>query len=348
MTLKEIAGEAGVSISTVSRVINKNDKSAASQQVQDRIWEIVRRTGYTPNTTARNLKMGVAASPDALTGSIACLFARTSDGTSDSFFSPLVRSIEKEAFKRNYTLKYTFTAFDLNHPNTFRLIQDNHVDGVVVLGRCDKQSLKFLKQYFNCVVYTGLNTLDAKYDQIICDGYQASIAAMEYLIHLGHRDIAYVGETRSEDRYVGYCEALSSHRIPFRKEAVADVPLSSEGGYQGTKKLLERGVPISAIFCPNDITAIGSMRAIKERGLAIPKDISIIGIDDIDMVQYLTPMLTTVHIPVEEMGQMTAKILIDRISGGHRLPIKMNLPFYIAKRESCGPCIPKSPDTKKR
>ena len=77
------------------------------------------------------------------------------------------------------------------------------------------------------------------------------------------------------------------------------------------------------------------MRAIKEAGLVIPDDLSVISIDDIDTAQYLSPMLTTIHIPVEEMGQMTAKILIDRIEEGHKLPIKMNLPFYLANRESC-------------
>ncbi|MCC8027809.1 MAG: LacI family DNA-binding transcriptional regulator [Clostridium sp.] len=336
MTLKEIAREAGVSISTVSRVINKNSTNAASREVQDRIWDIVRRTGYIPNSTARDLKLGGADAPEALSRSIACLFARTDDSKSDLFFSTLARSIEKEAFKHNYVLKYSFTAIDLNHPNTFRLITDNHVDGVVVLGRCDKQTLSFLKKYFNCVAYTGLNPLDAKYDQIISDGYQASLTAMEHLTALGHTRIGYIGETKAETRYTGYCTALSMHSIPFRKEYVADVPLSSEGGYRGARQLIDRSADVSALFCSNDVTAIGAMRAIQETGCRIPRDVSIISIDDIDTAQYLSPMLTTVHMPVEEMGQMTAKILIDRIERGHFLPLKMNLPFYLASRESCG------------
>ena len=135
MTLKEIAREAGVSISTVSRVINKNSTNVASKEVQDRIWEIVRRTGYTPNATARSLKTGAAKAADSPTRSIACLYARAEDSNSDLFFSTLARSIEKEAFKHNYVLKYSFTGIDIHHPNTFRLITDNHVDGVVVLGR---------------------------------------------------------------------------------------------------------------------------------------------------------------------------------------------------------------------
>ena len=338
MTLKEIAAEAGVSISTVSRVINKSSKSPASQEVQDRIWEIVRRTGYTPNSTARDLKKGNPGRAEPPSRSIACLFARVADTETDTFFSSLARSIEKEAFRHNYILKYTFTAFDIHHPSTFRLITDNHVDGVAVLGRCDKQLLKFLKQYFKYVAYTGLNNLEAKYDQIICDGCQASISAIRHLISLGHKRISYIGEVENEDRYRGYCMAMNEARLPVRKELVINVHLSSEGGYRGANTLLDKDCEVTAIFCANDNTAIGAMRAVKEHGLSIPEDISVISIDDIDTAQYLTPMLTTVHIPVEDMGKMAAKTLIDRIEGGHTLPMKINLPYYIANRESCGPC----------
>lgn len=335
MTLKGIAKEAGVSISTVSRVINKKSENAASKEVQDRIWEIVRRTGYTPNTTARDLKTGVQEHKKTLTRSIACLFARSGEAHSDLFFSPLARSIEQEAFKRNYVLKYSFSAIDLRHPGTFQLITDNHVDGVVVLGRCDKHTFGFLKQHFNCVALTGLNVLEAKYDQIISDGYQAGLTAMNHLTGLGHKKIGYIGETEAEDRYKGYIDALASNKLPLKKEYVANVPLSSEGGYRGVKELISRGADVSALFCSNDITAIGAMRAIQESGCRIPADLSLISIDDIDTAQYLSPMLTTIHMPVEEMGQMTAKILIDRIEGGHHLPIRLILPFYLANRESC-------------
>jgi len=337
MTLKEIAKEAGVSISTVSRVVNKQLTGAASKEVQDKIWDIVRRTGYTPNSMARTLKMGGSQNKMPATRSIACLFARASDTVTDLFFTALARSIEKEAFKRNYVLKYSFCAYDINHPHTFRLISDNHVDGVIILGRCDNALLKTLKIHFNYVAYTGLNSLDAKFDQIICDGQQAAVAAVKHLIQLGHTKIAYIGETKEENRYTGYQAALNAHRISYCNNYTANVIFSSEGGYQGAKKLLSSGCDATAYFCGNDVTAIGAMRAFQEANLSIPADISLISIDDIDTVQYLTPMLTTIHIPVEEMGQMAAKTLIDRIEGGHRLPIKIELPFYIASRNSCAP-----------
>ena len=328
MTLKQIAQEAGVSISTVSRVINQSNSNVASKEVQERIWEIVRRTGYIPNSNARNLKTGMTPSASEPSRSIACLFARTPDAITDPFFSQLAHSIEKEAFKQNYILKYSFTSIDIQHPTTFHLIANNQVDGVAVLGRC-------LKKYFNYVIYSGLNSLNAKYDQVLCESILASEAAIEYLIELGHTKIAYVGETKNEERYTGYVSTLRKHNIPLRNEFVSNVILSSEGGYCGTKTLLKRTQEMTAIFCPNDLTAIGVMRALQEAGLRIPTDISVISIDDIDMAQYLSPMLTTIHVPLDEMGQTAAKILIDRIQGGHHLPMKISLPFYLAVRESC-------------
>ena len=100
--------------------------------------------------------------------------------------------------------------------------------------------------------------------------------------------------------------------------------------------LMHNKADISAIFCANDTTALGVIHALKEKNFRIPEDISVISVDDIETAQYLSPMLTTVHIPLEELGRITAKTLIDRINGGHRLPMRISLPFYIAKRDSCG------------
>lgn len=93
--------------------------------------------------------------------------------------------------------------------------------------------------------------------------------------------------------------------------------------------------PFSAVFCANDATAVGAIKGFQENGYQVPGDISVIGIDDIEMASYVTPMLTTVHIPINELGRQAAKTLIDRIEKGHSLPYKMELPFSLAKRDSC-------------
>lgn len=336
MTLKEIAALAEVSPSTVSRVINHSKKSAASKTVQDKIWEIVRTSGYTPNSTARNLRLGFSQDITATNKkTIACIFARSSTTRSSLFFSQISRAVEQEALKSGYIIKYSFSAYDLDDKNVKYSIENQQVDGAVVLGRFDNRLMNFLTEHYKFIVYTGLNDIDAKFDRIICDGYQISIAAVHYLAKLGHTQIAYLGEKTKECRYRGYCAALQQEGFEFDRKLVVNTPLSPDGGYSGTKELFKRNVAFSAIFCANDSTAIGAMKAIKDQGLSIPDDISVMGIDDIETAQYVTPMLSTVHIPMDELGRMAVKMLVDRIENGKRIPLKVELPFTLAIRESC-------------
>lgn len=336
MTLKDIAARAGVSISTISRVINNKDTKAASQELQEKIWSIVRETGYTPNAAARSLKLGGNEAPTIKEKrGIACIVARSADAIDEPFFLDLSRSIEKEAFKQGYNLRYTFSAFDLDSSTTFNIISNTKVDGVVVLGRFSSSLISFLKKHYKNVVYAGLNSIDYNYDQIICDGYKASMAAVKYLASLRHTNIGYIGEVNNEVRYKGYSTALKELSLPMNHKSIINAHLSTDGGYKGAKELLQNNTNVTAIFCANDITAIGALKAIKENNLRVPEDISIISIDDIDMAQYVSPMLTTVHIPIDELGKITAKTLIDRIEHGHNLPIKIDIPFNITKRESC-------------
>jgi DNA-binding LacI/PurR family transcriptional regulator len=337
MTLKEIATRVGVSISTVSRVINNKDTKSASPEIQEKIWAIVRETGYTPNIAARNLKLGESETPNKQEPkSIACIVARSENAIHEPFFLDLSRALEKEAFKHGYVLRYTFSSFDLSNLNTFQIISNTKVEGVIVLGRFNLNLSNFLKKHYKNVVYAGLNSIDLNYDQVVCNGYQASIVAVKYLASLRHTNISYIGETSNEVRFKGYCDTLKELALPVNRQNIINAPLSTDGGYNGVKKLLSNQTNTTAIFCANDITAIGALKAIKESGLRVPEDLSVISIDDIDMAQYVSPMLTTVHIPIEELGKMTAKTLIDRIEHGHSLPLKIEIPITLTKRESCG------------
>ena len=338
MTLKEIANLAGVSVSTVSRVINNNNSKAASKEVQDTIWRIVRETNYTPNTAARNLKLN--RDPDGFSApvkTIGCIFARSNSTTDDPFFSKRARSIEQEVYRQGYIMKYSFSAYDINDAATYQVITNNRVNGIAVLGRFDKDLLEFIKKQYKHVVYVGLNKIDTEFDQIVSDGYQASMAAIQYLHKLGHSSIAYVGEKQKELRYQGYLDAMKDLKLPVLREHIIAAPMSPEGGYNGVRAFLQKQQEktVTALFCANDSTAIGAMKAIKDCGFSVPQDFSIISIDDIDTAQYMSPMLTTIRIPMEELGKMAAKILIDRIENGKGIHATIELPFQIITRESC-------------
>lgn len=335
MTLREIAEEVNVSVSTVSRVLN-NKTGCANREVYDRIWEIVRRENYMPNPMARQLRMGEGASAQQQR-IISCLLARSFTSIDDPFFSQLTQSINTQAYRQNYLVKNLYTAQDFLQPENLASLSDQQSQGILIMGRCDKSLLKVLKKNFRYVGYAGLNELNAKYDQVICDSRRASEAAVEYLIELGHKRIGYIGETENESRYEGYRSALERAGIPFDDWLVADVPVSLEGGSDGAKRLLERTQKLTAVFCANDMTAVGAIRTLRGAKKRIPQDVSVISIDDIPIANYLSPALTTVHIPIDEMGQMAVRVLIDRIMGGHQLPMRIDLPFYLVERDSCAP-----------
>lgn len=335
MTLREIAAEAGVSVSTVSRVINRKGGKPASPETQERIWQIVRRAGYTPNKAARSLKLGRDPEGEAL--SIACLFARRADSASDLFFSSLARRIEEAALQMGHMVRYTFSPVDIQKKSTLDVLWDDRIAGVIILGRCDGQLFQLLQQRFGDLVYVGLNRPAEEYDQVICDGREAGRMAVEYLADLGHREIGYFGETQNEDRYIGYRTACIQRGLPLEPRHIFNVLVSSEGGYRGAERLIALEHRPSAVFCANDDTAIGVIRRLREHRIRVPEDISVISIDDIETARYISPALTTIHIPIEEMGPAAVKLMIDRIQGGHRLPQKLTLPFRLVERESCRP-----------
>lgn len=332
MTLKEIAKQANVSISTVSRIINGRNTSAASKQTQEKIWQIALENGYTPNASAQSLKTG---KKDASSKAIVCVFARSQNVKNDLFFSALTRGIEQQTLKEGFIHKYSLYAYDLDSPAYTNQIEDATIDGAIILGRCDQKTIDILKQRYKKIVYTGLNPLSEYCDQVVCDGYAMAADAVKYLISLGHTHIGYIGETNNEIRFKAYCDILNENKLPVNSKTICNVSLSTENGYKGAKTVLERTSEVTAFFCTNDITAIGAIKGIKETGYLVPSEISVISIDDIDIAQYVSPMLTTMHVPTAELGRMAAKILIDRIHGGHSLPMKVALPYHMVKRESC-------------
>ncbi|WP_095174529.1 MULTISPECIES: LacI family DNA-binding transcriptional regulator [Blautia] len=338
MTLKDIAKEAGVSISTVSRVINNKGSNAASKHTQDKIWSIVRKNGYIPNAAARILKNGSPV-PDqsAPSYSIDCIYGDHSRTDVSPLYQELERAIEQIALRQKCTVRRSFFLEEFSFPPTPPKTQKNNADGAVLFGkRClTQRQLELLEATYRHLVYIGINPLDLKCDQVICNGYHASVTAVKYLYRLKHKKIGYLGEQKENSCFQGYKQALKELNLPFHITNTVNVKQTIEGGYHGTRLLMERGVDITAILCADDLTAIGAMQCYREYKQKIPKDISVIGIGDIPHAQRTAPMLTTIHVPIEELANIALKVLLDRIQGGHKLELKVELPHYIAKRNSC-------------
>lgn len=331
-SIKDVAKAAGVSPSTVSRVVNGSDTSAASPETQERIWNAVRELGYVLNQNARSLKRPLHDS-ELPKKDIDCVYARISGPHLDPFFTELMHEVEIEALKDGFHLRYQYSIAEMRADNIPR--QEDRAHAAIILGRTDEETIRWLQGMYRHLICVGLQDRDFPVDQVLCQGYHAAKTCVNYLHQLGHRAICYLGETVDEQRYQAFLDSMHAIGVEHPEELAVDAPFSPAGGYSAVHHLLQDGKEFTAILCANDLLAVGALKALKEHRLRVPKDVSLIGINDMETSRYLDPMLTTVAIPMHEMGQHVAKMLIDRIQGGHTAPVKLILPSTLICRESC-------------
>lgn len=331
-SLKEIAKIVGVSPSTVSRVLNHSERSCASKEVSERIFQVANELNYVPNAYARQLQNGGAKKPVQTPKRIAIIMLRISSLDTDPFFAELFHMLERELYQRNCILEQLLFGDETAPANLTAF------DGLILLGRCSEKYLQKLKKITPNIVGIWRNPMDFEVDEVICDGKKAAELAVGHLIGLGHRQIAYIGDCSFETRYVGYCDMLIRNQLPINYNLILPIAPSMEEGSRAMHQLMNRSEDFSAVFCANDIIALGVLKALNEIAPKATSCISVISIDNIETLQQYKPLLTTVNIPRAEMAHMAVALLLDRISHRHNEYMRLELPCRIVKRESTHPC----------
>ena len=207
-------------------------------------------------------------------------------------------------------------------------------DGLIVVGECCKEALVRLEKKFKNVVLVNRHSASHVVDEVTCDGEKIAAQAVEYLISLGHREIGYVGECHREPRYKGFMDTLSKHDIEPVKSYIYESQQSEVAGFEVMEKIMQGEDIPTALYCANDIIALGILKALSKKK-KWNFNISVISSDDIDKAQFSTPMLSTIHLPKEEMGMFAVRLLTDRICGGHKAVVTLELGTRLVKRESC-------------
>ena len=345
MSIKKIAEKAGVSVSTVSRILNKPDYRCSVPGLRENVWSIAMEMNYVPNEAARNLKKGTQAKESRI-WHIHVLMTRTDESRTDPFFTELLRIIESEIHEQNCILsKVWYKPFfsddrKCRRENLDQIIQDMYTeteekkDGLIIIGRCNPLALKKLNQKYKSVVSVNRNSTNYEVDEVLCDGKKIASAAVEYLISLGHKNIGYIGQCHSEDRYNGYLETLKKHDLDVIPEYVIETKQTEAEGYEAMEKFFQSDDMPTGIYCANDISAIGMLKCLNKfrNRYYMP---SIISSDDIQEAQFTKPMLTTVSLPKEDMGKFALYLLLDRLRGGHSGIVRMELEGKLVIRNSC-------------
>ena len=327
--LSEIAKQANVSVSTVSRILSGDTSRRASAETVERVFEAARTLGWVDNRaesirrTQKLLKIGI-------------IFISDYESLASEFFQSILIGAERELGKRAKEVNlsyYAVTTADADYEE--RLLD---FDAAIILGRGSWETIDKIITSVPVVVYAGVNSI-GDMDEVLCDVREGMKDAVRYLYSKGHRRIAYIGPAESqgnifnEHRYQGYLEGLDDVGIGRGNAIYEDVYLSPADGYAGTGRLLDRVTP-TAIVAANDNTAIGVLRKLKEKGIKVPEDVSLIGFDNSEASGFLEPALTTFDVPKSEIGRFAAKMLVDACMNKRDFPVRLSIPYTIVERES--------------
>jgi DNA-binding LacI/PurR family transcriptional regulator len=344
VTVKDVAREANVSIGTVSRVFN-NHKNV-TEEIRQRVLEAASHLGYfgSAGQEARSSDSGRSLKE------IGFLFCSRLPANftvpANPFFSHILHGVEGEASKFNIKTTYRSISEIQYAPDTLlTTIYEMKLGGILLVGSAETETVRLIQSTKIPLVL--VDNYVPNVNAVVGNNFDGAKAAVEYLISMGHRQIALIDGPHLEQqpavnmiytleqRAKGYRMALLEAGLPVQDELRAAAgSLSAEGGYDACKTLLQRGVSFSAIFCVNDETAIGAMKALREAGRRIPEEVSLVGFDDIDMVEHLTPALTTVRVNKEAMGSIAFKRLVSQINNPDTVSVLSMLEVELMKRDS--------------
>jgi len=339
-TLKDVAQRAGVSIKTVSNVVH--DYVHVTEEVRKRVHTALEELNYQPNLPARYLRSGHVG-----------VFAFAIPDLSNPYFSDIGNAIIAAASARSYTVLIDCTGGErANESLVLDGLRPHLIDGVILIPFALEPEDLQSRQVKTPLVLLGdhLLDIDVPYDHLANSNVTAARLATNHLLHLGRRRIAAIGNLEalsiasgagSLRRLRGYTQALAEAGLPLDAQFIIQVESYSRlNGARAMQQLLALDHPPDAVFCFNDLLALGAMRALHEAGRRIPDDVAVIGFDDIEEARFAIPSLSTIAPDKEKIGELAVSYLLGRIDGSRtEQPDRVEVPFRLIVRESTGGLI---------
>ena len=343
VTVKDIALRAEVSVGTVSRVFH--NYSNVGDEIRARVLQAATDLGYKKLVEQRPLRAQSRSLKEI--GFLYCSAVDATAVTSNPFWSHILNGAEREAQKANIKVTYTAIHTLMQTPQTLvAAIQAMKLDGILLVGPAERAEIQILEHLHIPLVLVDNHLPDISLDSVLCDNFEGAKQAVNYLLQQGHRQIAFIGGPvldaprpinsiyTLERRSAGYRTALLDAGLAVDYRLFESSQLFPASAADACQRLLARDVPFTAVFCVNDETAIGVMKALRDAGKRVPEDVSVIGFDDIALVEHLIPALTTVRVDKEALGAMAVKNLLMRAAEPQMPTISMVIGVELIKRET--------------
>jgi LacI family transcriptional regulator len=335
VTSLDVARAAGVSRTTVSMVLNNVRSIQISEETRRLVVDTASQLGYVPNAAARALV-------NQRSQIVGLVMARDSHHIiADAFLNMLLDGLLKSVHQHGMRLLLDIVEPKHQQETYLHLARAKHIDGLILAGvRHDDEGIDILAREGIPVVLIGSRP-DSTTCTVDIDNRRAASQAAAHLIHLGHTRIACITNADIDfpapaQRLDGYRDALAAAGLPYDQALVRYGDYDLRSGYQAMLDLLDSGAGFTAAFVASDVVAHGAIAALKERGLHVPQDVAVVGFDDVPFACFMSPPLTTIHVPAQDMAEQACELLIARISNGDASPQRILLPTELVVRASCG------------
>ena len=328
ITLKDVASECGLSPASVSRILNNDRTLHVTDETRRKVFAAADKLGYVKKSTTKSKASFVLG--------ILQWFSAQQE-LEDEYYLKIRRGVEDFCVKNSVQIIRAYRT-DKDYKDTLK-----ECSGLVCVGKFSKKESRDLIEFNPNIVFLDMNTEHPDVTTLTMDLYTAAKEALDHLKSLGHMRIAYLGgveyasgsEIFEDDRRKAYVRFMKRNKYPYEGFMKED-EFTSVSGYKMMNELLAEGSIPTAVFAASDAIAIGAMKAIKENGLKIPGDISVIGINDNEMSGFTEPPLTTMRAPAYDMGQHGANIVYAAGNLDIRTPLKIKIPCEMIRRDSCG------------
>ncbi len=310
-TIKEIAKLAGVSPATVSRVLN--DRPDVNKETKAAVLKVIEEMHYTPNANAKNLK--------SIASNTICIIVK---GIGNPFLLSLLETMQGHIEAQGYLPHIHYIDERDDEVDAARqLMVEKKPLGFLFLGGSVANHREELKRLFAPAVFVATSAREAELSHVssvTVDDRQSAKEAMDELLFRGHRQVMVLGGSLLApdvigNRHQGAIDSFLAKGLTFDERYYFECMFSLESAYRATSRILDSGLPFTALFCMSDIMAIGAAKAIHDRGLKIPQDISVIGFDGIELSRFYTPSLASVRQPVTQLAEKSVKLLVENIKG---------------------------------
>ena len=328
--MRDVAERAGVSVTTVSHVVNET--RPVSDELRQRVLTAMDELGYQPNRLARSLRLQE-------THTIGMIVP----DSANPFFAEVARGIEDTSFEQSYNVILCNSDGNLDKELLYtNVLVEKQVDGILfVAAGVSTEHIRALQTRRMPLVLVDRDIPGVAVDSVLTDNARGGWQAIHYLIELGHRRIGCItgpsDVTPSAERVTGYRQALREAGIAADENLVVKGDFQYESGFRATQQLLEMNDPPTAVFACNDLMAVGAISAVIESGRKVPADLSVIGFDDVPLASFTNPPLTTIAQPKYEMGALATTMLLERVQDRDMAPRRKLLDTRLFIRHSTAP-----------